>query len=1664
TSEDIENVQAGSYSVTVTGANGCTGVANATVANDNPPISINSTINPNTSCNGGNGSISIAINPASPPVGSNYNISWSNGSSATSLSNLSPGTYTVTVSTIGTCSQTASFTVPDQPSLPVLSANATPATCGQSNGSVSLSASGGASPYAYNWSNGSTNPGISNLPGGSYSVTVTGANGCTATLSVTVQDNPISFNINSTIDPNTTCNVNSPNGGISLSIAPPGNYTITWFNGSNATTLSNLAAGPYSVTVSAGGNCTQTLNLTVPNQPYLPQLVPLSTPSTCGQSNGSATVIASNGVAPYTYSWSNGGNANSINNVPSGNYQVTVTGANNCTVSANVNIGNNNPPISILGTATGNTSCQGPNGSVNITVQPNGTYIFNWSNGSSQEDISNLAPGNYTVTVSAGTSCSQTATFNVPDQTQLPLLNATTTPPFCSNPNGAINLNVIGGATPYSFLWSNGATTQSLGGLLPGTYSVTLTTAAGCTAATTVTLTSSSTAISLNGTVFPNASCTSPNGSVELQIQPPTPPQGGNYNISWSNGSTNQNLVNAAPGVYVVTVSAGPSCTQTANFTVPNIAFPPTLTTAVTAATCGQANGAIDLTVEGGSSPYQYFWANGNFSQDLNNLTPGLYAVTVTDANNCTAAASASIVNNNLVLNISGTPAPNTSCTAPNGGIDITVTPAGNYNYQWSNAASTQDIGNLAAGSYSVTVSAGGSCTANASFTVSNQTSLPQVSASVTAAICGENNGGINLTVSGATAPYTFAWSNSTSTEDLSGLLPGNYTVTVTSANGCTAAETINVPNNSSSFSISGTTQPLSSCLSANGQVNLTITPSGSYGISWSNGQITEDITGLQAGTYTVTVTSNGTCSASASFIVEDETSFPTLSQTLTAELCGQSDGAVNLELSGGQTPYSYSWSNGSATQDLSGLTAGTYSVTVSGANGCTATSSAIVPGNSISFTVNGTTSSNTSCAQVNGNINLSISPAGSYTFYWSNSANTEDLSGLAGGSYSVTVSAGGNCTAEANFQVGSTTLDPVLTESITAAVCGESNGAISVAASGGEAPFFFLWSNNDTTSSLDNLPPGDYSLEVTGANGCLTAASFNVPNNNVNFAASATTADNSSCDSPNGSIDLTVSPAGDYSFLWSNNASTEDLGGLFPGQYTVTVTQGITCTTTASYTVGDNTNAPDFSATLAATFCGSSDGSINLAVSGGTTPYSFEWSNSAVSEDIFNLEAGNFSVTVTGADGCAATGTYQVQDNQVAFNISGNTTPNSLCGGSNGAIDIQVFPAGNHDYTWSNNATTEDLSGLSPGNYSVTVSSGTTCEGTASFTVANTAATVLVSGTVSDVLCFGDNSGSIQVFVSGGVPPYDTVWTPQVTDLQNLGAGDYALVVTDASGCSASAAFTVEQPAAALQIACNQTANVSLPGETDGAGAVAISGGLAPYIVSWSPGSTQSNVPAGTFPINNLGENTYDIEVTDANGCKSDCNLNISLDACITALGSMQSDALSVCGSECLTAGYNPFGQYLDQDDVLQFILHQGTGNLIVNEIARGSSPTFCFDDAQMNYGVTYYISAVAGDNDGTGNVLLADECTVVSAGTPVLFKEKPVASIATPDPITCANTTSSLDAQSSVSGSGFLWSSSPGGNFLTGLTVQNAVVSTAATYTLLVAAANQCKDTAQV
>ncbi|WP_338648448.1 gliding motility-associated C-terminal domain-containing protein [Flavobacterium sp. KS-LB2] len=1380
-SQDLAAVVAGTYNVTITDANNCTTTASATVTEPANALEASATTTA-VLCKGGNGMVDLSVSGGTAP----YTYLWSNGALSQDLAAVVAGTYNVTITDANNCTTTASATVTEPANALEASATTTAVLCKGGNGMVDLSVSGGTAPYTYLWSNGALSQDLAAVVAGTYNVTITDANNCTTTASATVTEPANALEASATT---TAVLCKGGNGMVDLSVsggtAP---YTYLWSNGALSQDLAAVVAGTYNVTITDANNCTTTASATVTEPANALEASATTTAVLCKGGNGMVDLSVSGGTAPYTYLWSNGALSQDLAAVVAGTYNVTITDANNCTTTASATV---TEPANALEASATTTAvlCKGGNGMVDLSVS-GGTapYTYLWSNGALSQDLAAVVAGTYNVTITDANNCTTTASATVTEPANALEASATTTAVLCKGGNGMVDLSVSGGTAPYTYLWSNGATSQDLAAVVAGTYNVTITDANNCTTTASATVTEPANALEASATTTA-VLCKGGNGMVDLSVSGGTAP----YTYLWNNGATSQDLAAVVAGTYNVTITDANNCTTTASATVTEPANALEASATTTAVLCKGGNGMVDLSVSGGTAPYTYLWSNGALSQDLAAVVAGTYNVTITDANNCTTTASATVTEPANALEASATTTA-VLCKGGNGMVDLSVSGGtAPYTYLWSNGALSQDLAAVVAGTYNVTITDANNCTTTASATVTEPANALEASATTTAVLCKGGNGMVDLSVSGGTAPYTYLWSNGALSQDLAAVVAGTYNVTITDANNCTTTASATVTEPANALEASATTTAVL-CKGGNGMVDLSVSGgTAPYTYLWSNGALSQDLAAVVAGTYNVTITDANNCTTTASATVTEPANALEASATTTAVLCKGGNGMVDLSVSGGTAPYTYLWSNGALSQDLAAVVAGTYNVTITDANNCTTTASATVtePANALEASA---TTTAVLCKGGNGMVDLSVSGGTApYTYLWSNGATSQDLAAVVAGTYNVTITDANNCTTTASATVTEPANALEASATTTAVLCKGGNGMVDLSVSGGTAPYTYLWNNGATSQDLAAVVAGTYNVTITDANNCTTTASATVTEPANALEASATTTA-VLCKGGNGMVDLSVSGGtAPYTYLWSNGALSQDLAAVVAGTYNVTITDANNCTTTASATVTEPANALEASATTTAVLCKGGNGMVDLSVSGGTAPYTYLWSNGALSQDLAAVVAGTYNVTITDANNCTTTASATVTEPANALEASATTTA-VLCKGGNGMVDLSVSGGtAPYTYLWSNGATSQDLAAVVAGTYNVTITDANNCTTTASATVTEPANALEASATTTAVLCKGGN-GMVDLSVSGGTAPYTYLWNNGATsqDLAAVVAGTYNVTITDANNCTTTASATV--------------------------------------------------------------------------------------------------------------------------------------------------------------------------------------------------------------------------------------------------------------------------------
>ncbi|HOM89942.1 MAG TPA: choice-of-anchor L domain-containing protein [Bacteroidia bacterium] len=966
---------------------------------------------------------------------------------------------------------------------------------------------------SYNWNNGQTTQTIvvtqANItPSGVYQYAV--LNSSPACFASSKQVKVIFVTPTATITPLGSTAL-CPGGSVVLQ-ANPGNSYL-WSNGATTDTIVVSSAGTYTVTVTQFGNCSAVSTPVVVTQ-SAPVAIINGVLTICSGSNTTLTATAGT-----SYQWSTGATTQSVSVGTSNVYTVTVTYSGGCTATASVNVtANTNPVPSITGN---NSICQGQSSTISA-----GSYSgYSWSTGATTSSININTAGNYSVTVTDANGCTGTATFNLAvNANPTPTITGVTS--FCAGGNSTLNAG--GGYTNY--LWSGGATTQTINVTTGGNYAVTVTNAAGCTATTNKVITVNALPVpSVTGTL---AFCAGKNTTLTVP---------GSYaSYQWSNGATTSNITVNTASTFTVTVTDANGCTGSKSATTTINTNPVPSITGNNSICQGQSS-----TISAGSYS-GYSWSTGATTSSININTAGNYSVTVTDANGCTGTATF-----NLAVNANPTPAITGITSFCAGGNSTLNAGSGYTNYLWSGGATTQTINVTTSGNYIVTVTNAAGCTATTNKVITVN-ALPVPTISGPAGIC--PGASANL-VAGSYASYL--WSNGNTTSSITTNVSGNYTVTVTDVNGCVGSSNYNLLSFQNPI-------PVINGMAAICQNQNSILDAGSFASwQWSTGAVSQTISVNQSGTYSVTVTNNDGCVASTSFnVVVNPLPVPVISGT--SEFCSGNSSVLNI---GGGSFASYLWNTSATTSTISVSSGGNYVVTVTDANGCTASTNQVVTVWNLPTPI--ISGNNAIC-----NGTQTTLTAGSYSNYqWSTGASTDSITVSNGANYIVTVTDVNGCTGtSAPFTVTINQLPTAIISGTTSICIGQST-TLQVQFTG-TAPYSYRYSDGTNVSAILNSNITAAQIIVTPVSTTdYTLTQISDANCSGNFSGVARVVVNplpqpviSGSDGECDGISATLTTGNFASYLWSTGATTQSIAVNSSGSYVCTVTSTAGCKASASH------------------------------------------------------------------------------------------------------------------------------------------------------------------------------------------------------------------------------------------------------------------------------------------------------------------------------------------------------------------------------------------------------------------------------------------------------------------------------------------------------------------
>jgi len=599
----------------------------------------------------------------------------------------------------------------------------------------------------------------------------------------------------------------------------------------------------------------------------------------------------------------------------------------------------------------------------------------------------------------------------------------------------------------------------------------------------------SSTSVSCNGGNNGNATVTSSGGKSP-------------YTYLWSNGETNAVCSGLIAGSYSVTISDATPSSKLYTVTIVQPLAVALSSTVQKSISCNGGNdGSVAVTASGGKSPYTYAWNNGKTTASLSGLAAGNYLITVYDGNACSKTASISMTEP-AVLTVTNTQT-SISCNGGNDG-SVAVTVGGGkspYTYVWNNGKTTASLSGLGAGSYLVTVYDGNACSKTASISMTEPAALIISTNVQNVSSGGGNDGAATVTAGGGKAPYTYAWSNGKTTAYISGLIAGSYVITVYDVNGCSKTSNVLITDPSSPLTIGSSSQTNVSCNGGNdGSAVVTISGGKTpYTYLWSNGQTNAAATGLAAGNYSVTVYDATPSSKNLTISISEPLALTvTISSQKNVKCNGGSDGSVTVAVSGGKSPYTYSWNNGKTTASIAGLTAGSYSVTVYDMNACSKVLGVLIT-QPATLVLNKISQKDVSCnGGNNGNAEVLASGGeGDYTYLWSPSGNTAvAATDLAASDYTVEVADKIGCHVKRTITISQPA--PIVVDNLSvthATTCNSKDGSIQVFLSGGTGHYLHHWNTTppQTSDLASELPAGKYSDIISDANGCSVVATATV-------------------------------------------------------------------------------------------------------------------------------------------------------------------------------------------------------------------------------------------------------------------------------------------------------------------------------------------------------------------------------------------------------------------------------------------------------------------------------------------------------------------------------------------------------------------------------------------
>ena len=1528
--EDLSGLAKGTYKVTVSDKNGCTENLSVEITEPADALTVSET-HEDVKCKGeSNGSIDLTVSGGTTP----YKFDWDNDGTGDNddtedLSGLAKGTYKVTVSDANGCTQSLSIDITEPASGLSISETHEDVKCkGESNGSIDLTASGGTTPYKFDWDNDGTGDDddtedLSGLAKGTYKVTVTDKNGCTQSLSVDITEPADALSISETHE-DVKCKGES-NGSIDLTVSGGTTpYKFDWDNdgtGDDDDTedLSGLAKGTYKVTVSDKNGCTQSLSVDITEPDALSIDDVTVTNVTCyNGDDGKIKITVSGGTTPYTFD--NGTTTNNdgdFTNLNVGDYIITITDAKTCQiVSSKITVGQGDSlwvTFSDISQALCPSSCidtavaEGHGGTAN--------YTYEWETGTNDAKAEDLCKGYNTITVTDANNCKVIDSVYVKDSSNLIVTVDTIIKPNCYGEfNGEIQITVQNGTKPYKFDWSGpNSYSKTINGddgdidaLEAGTYYLTVddASAGGCSYSAAYTIkqpdslyvTLDSTNISCSGRCIGTATATVHGG---------TSP----YAYAWSNGDKTDKADSLCAGFVKLTLSDAHSCTLKDSI---EIVEPAAMTTSITkldSIKCyGECTAKAKVTVSGGVAPYTYTWSSGSTADSSVNLCAGVEYVTIKDANDCEKIDSVEFTQPDS-LYLTYTIDKNVTCGGGCNG-EATITAHGGtsaYNYQWDDNANstTASVNDLCAGFYTPSVTDKNSCKTKVTLEIKDDSNVELIRKDSSDIDCfGNCNGSFRFDAQGGTKPYKYKWSNGDTDSLAENLCDKVYYITVTDANDCSDADSVHLHQPDSLAITFDITDESACAASADGEIVAHVTGGTKpYNLpySWSGSGTANDSTysDLATDLYHVTVTDKNGCERTDTARVGKPDALQVNIVDSVMNKChGECKGSAVVSVSGGKSPYTYKWDDSANTTNdtVNNLCAGIYHVTVKDANNCSKTLSVHITAPD-SITIDFTDVKQIACngdstGSATATVNGGTLP---YVYAWSNGDTGNKADSLWAGVFTLSITDKNNCLAQNNVVIQDTSnLRVIITDSTMVSCYGECTGKAIAKGNGGfvSSGYTYEWFKSDHTSIdndsiAENLCKGDYYIKLTDDSACsrIRFITITQPTDSINLKIDITdNSCNNACDGQ--AIAHVKGGTKPYSYTWGAVHTKQDsiAYDLCAKKYYFTVTDDNNCQKKDSFEIAEPAAiATVFSDTDMVKCYGDTTGSVTITPQGTNKPYTYLWSNGSTDSTINHLKAAWYYVTVKNAGGCQKVDSIEITQPDslyIVFDSLRTVSCGADCSGRARIVGNGGVLA--YTYEWDNGHTKDLDTTLCFGVHNVTLTDANDCKAYNSVSIKDTSSLKVVITDTTHILCSGQCTGKAIAKGQNGTQPYTYEWSNSDRDTlaDSLCAQKYYVTVEDADHCHAVTEVTInENDALAIQ---KDLSNSACGATCSGIITITTTGGQAGYSYQWNPAHADTN------RIENLCDAWYYLTVVDKNNCElndsvqvvSPTNLTLKMDS----------------------------------------------------------------------------------------------------------------------------------------------------------------------------------------